>query len=141
MIVYLDTSAIVPLVIDEPSSDLCRRLWEAADAVSCCRLGYVEAAAALARAVRLGRVAADQHAAAVDRLDQAWARLSVLPIDEDLVREAAGLTVSHALRGYDAVHCAAALRLAGIGVTAVSGDEDLLTAWRSEGLQVVDTNA
>jgi uncharacterized protein len=141
LIVYLDTSAIVPLLIDEPSSDLCRRVWEAADAVFCCRLGYVEAAAALARAVRLGRVAAAQHAGALDRLDQAWARLSVLSIDEGLVREAAALTTRHALRGYDAVHCAAALRLTDLAPTAVSGDEDLLAAWRSEGLPVVDTHA
>src|SRR3954447_16865656 len=139
--VYLDTSAIVPLLIDEPSSVLCRRIWEAADAVFCCRLGYVEAAAALARAVRLGRVAAARHADALDRLDQAWARLSVLPIDEALVREAAALTMSHSLRGYDAVHCAAALRLADLEPTAASGDQDLLTAWRKEGFQVVNTHA
>jgi predicted nucleic acid-binding protein len=140
LIVYLDTAAIVPLLIEEPSSRLCRRVWEAADAVFCCQLGYVEAAAALARAVRLDRVAAALHAAALDRLDQAWARLNILSIDDALVREAAALTVIHPLRGHDAVHCAAALRLTGLEPTAVSGDVDLLAAWRSEGLQVIDTH-
>jgi uncharacterized protein len=141
LIVYLDTSAIVPLLVEEPSSAVCRRVWETADAVFCCQLGYVEAAAALAHGVRVGRVTAAHHASALDRLEQAWARLSVLPVDEGLVRAAARLAARHALRGYDAVHCAAALRLSGLEPTAVSGDRALVAAWRSEGLSLVDTHA
>jgi predicted nucleic acid-binding protein len=140
MIAYLDTSAIVPLLIDEPGSALCRRIWEAADIVSCSRLGYVEAAAALAQATRLGRITGAQRSAATELLDHAWAAVDVLPVEESLVREAAALTVDLPLRGHDAVHCAAALRLAALGVTAVSGDHQLLAAWRDRGLAVVDTS-
>ena len=141
MIAYLDTSAIVPLLIEEESSPLCRRLWEAADAVACSRLGYVEAAAALARATHLGRMDSAQETESLDRLELVWAELAVLPVDDPLVRDAAALARTHALRGYDAVHCAAALRVAGGDTVAVTGDRDLLAAWRSEGLQVVDTRA
>jgi uncharacterized protein len=130
MIAYLDTSAIVPLLIEQPGSARCRRIWDSAD---------VEAAAALAQAARLDRITDAQRAAATNLLDRAWAALDVLPVEESLVREAAALTVDFPLRGYDAVHCAAALRLADVGVTAVSGDQQLLAAWRNRGLAVVDT--
>jgi uncharacterized protein len=140
MIAYLDTSALVPLLIEEPSSVLCRRIWDSADVVACSRLGFVEAAAALAQATRLDRITDAQRAAAMELLDRAWAEVDVLSVEESLIREAAALTVSFSLRGYDAVHCAAALRLADLGVTAVSGDQKLLAAWRGRGLAVVDTS-
>ena len=141
MIAYLDTSAIVPLVIEEQASRLCRRLWDAADAVACSQLGYVEAAAAVARATRLGRMTAAQQSQSLERLELVWAEVTVLPVDESLVRRAAEFARRHALRGFDAVHCAAAVSIAAPVLTAVSGDRDLLAAWRSEGLQVVDTRA
>jgi uncharacterized protein len=47
----------------------------------------------------------------------------------------------HGLRGYDAVHCAAALAVTEDDVVAASGDRDLLAAWRADGLAVVDTGA
>lgn len=55
MIGYLDTSAFVPLLIDEPTSAACRRFWDDADEVVSSRPRYVETAAALAQARRLGR--------------------------------------------------------------------------------------
>ena len=33
MIAYFDTSALVPLLIDEPSTSTCQELWEQADDV------------------------------------------------------------------------------------------------------------
>jgi predicted nucleic acid-binding protein len=55
LIGYLDTSAFVPLLIEEPTSAACLEFWNAADAVISTRLLYVESAAALARAERNGR--------------------------------------------------------------------------------------
>ena len=48
MIGYLDTSALVPLLIGEATSPACREFWNTADAVTSTRLLYVEAVAALA---------------------------------------------------------------------------------------------
>ncbi|MGY1746735.1 type II toxin-antitoxin system VapC family toxin [Blastococcus sp. SYSU D00695] len=141
MIAYLDTSAIVPLVIEEPSSATCRAVWDAAADVVCSRLGYVEAAAALAQATRLGRMTGDQEDQALERLDLIWDQVTVLPVDEPLVRRAASLARTHSLRGYDAVHCAAALLAADAELVAAAGDRDLLAAWQTEGLALVDTNA
>lgn len=50
MIVYFDTSALMPLVIEESSSPLCMDLWESADSVIAIRAAYVEGVAALAHA-------------------------------------------------------------------------------------------
>ncbi len=51
-----------------------------------------------------------------------------------------GAPLRHGLRGYDAVHCAAALWVAGPDLVAATGDPELLSAWRDDGLSVVDTN-
>lgn len=64
MIGYLDTSAIVPLLVAEQASAACRRFWDDADAVVSCRLLYVQAAAALAQAHRMQRLDSAQHATA-----------------------------------------------------------------------------
>jgi uncharacterized protein len=141
VIAFLDTSAIVPLLIDEPGTAACRRVWEAADAVVCTQLAFVETAAALARATRLGRMTAVERDTTTHELEELWPQLHAMVVDEALIREAAALTTRLPLRGYDAVHCAAALRLAGPDTVAVSGDRDLLTAWRTDGLDVIDTHA
>ena len=101
---------------------------------------FAEAAAALARASRLGRLTTDAHDGALAELESVWAQMDVLDVDDDLVRTAGALARTHALRGYDAVHCAAALSLAADDLVAASGDSELLAAWRDDGLAVVDTN-
>ena len=63
MIVYLDTSALVPLLVAEGSSPAGRRLWDEADVVVSSRPLYMEAAAALAQARRLDRMTARAHRA------------------------------------------------------------------------------
>lgn len=141
MIAYLDTSAIVPLLIDEPSTAVCQHIWQSADVVLSSQLAFVETAAALARASRLGRMTAAERDIVLRRLEEIWLQVDGMAVDEALIREAAALTAHLPLRGYDAVHCAAALRLSGPDVIAASGDQDLLAAWRAEGLNVVDTRA
>jgi len=49
--VYFDTSAIVPIVIEEPSSKVASRLWDEADRVVSSCLVYAEGRAASARLV------------------------------------------------------------------------------------------
>jgi predicted nucleic acid-binding protein len=128
MIVYFDTSAFVPLLIIEPGSPLARDLWDSADEVVTTRLLYVEAAAALARAHRMGRITDLSHRAAVDSLDDLWRDFRIIEIDETVARRAAELADRHALRGYDAVHCASAERIDAPDLVVASGDKDVLTA-------------
>ncbi len=141
MIAYLDTSATVPLLIAEPWSDACRDLWDSADTVATSQIAYVEAAAALAMAQRLERITARQHAAALRLLDHLWAEVDVVKVDDDLVRRAGRLARDHGLRGYDAVHCAAAEQLNDPDLVFVSGDRMLLAAATAIGLSIADVSS
>ena len=141
MIAYFDTSAVVPLLVEEPGSDVALRVFLQADSVATVRMTFAEISAALARASRLGRLTADAHDRAMAALESVWAQMDVLDVDDDLVRAAGALARDHALRGYDAVHCAAALRVTSGTTVALAGDRDLLAAWQREGLQVLDTQS
>jgi uncharacterized protein len=137
---YLDTSAIVPLLIAEPGSAACRRFWDDADVVVTSRLTYVETAAALAQARRLKRISDRTHRASLRALEARWAELATVEIDDQLVRDAVALSRRHGLRGYDAVHCASARTLAGEDLVAAAGDRQLLHAWLAVGIDTYDTN-
>jgi predicted nucleic acid-binding protein len=138
---YLDTSAFVPLLVAEPGSPACRRFWDDSDAVVSCRLLYVETAAALAQALRMARLDDDRYEQARHLLDALWAEVEVIELDELLAVAAAEAAHALGLRGYDAVHCAAAEQLADDDLVAASGDRRLLKAWSERGLSTYDTNA
>jgi predicted nucleic acid-binding protein len=139
VIAYFDTSAFVPLLVTEPGSAFCRQLWDSSDAVVSSRLLYVEAAAALAQALRLGRLRRQDHQTALRLLEQLWAEFDVVEIDSSVVDRAAELAFSAALRGYDAVHCAAAEQVADDDLVLASGDRALLAACARLGIATADT--
>jgi predicted nucleic acid-binding protein len=139
VIAYFDTSAVIPLVIGEPSSATCARVWnEAARSISV-RLLYPEARAALARAERVGRITKSQHAAAVAELETLVREIDHVEITAQLARNAGDLAQAHQLRGYDAVHLAAAMAALDAELVLVTGDHDLAGAARSLGLPVALT--
>jgi uncharacterized protein len=137
---YLDTSALVPLLVTEASSSRCRNLWDDADVVLCSAIGHVEASAALGRNERAGHLSPAARGRAAELLEQLWSDVTVIPADAPRLRAASDAALRHGLRGYDAVHCAAALWVAGPDLAAASGDLELLSAWREDGVSVVDTN-
>ncbi len=139
MILYLDISALVPLLLAERTSGLCGELWDASDARVCVRVGYVEAAAALAAAERSGRISAAAHEQSRDLLDALWAQIDVMEVTDELMRSAAAISRDDALRGYDALHCAAGIAVGAAGAVVTTGDRELARAWQNHGLVVVDT--
>jgi predicted nucleic acid-binding protein len=127
---YVDTSAFIPLLAAEPTSSACAEFWRTADAVVSCRIVYAEAAAALAGIERSGRLTAVGHRRARATMDALYAEFEIVDVDEDLVRRAADLAYRLRLRGYDAVHCAAAAQLDAPDLVAASADQQLLAAWQ-----------
>jgi len=136
---YFDTSAVIPLLIGEPSSATCTRVWnEAARSISI-RLLYPEARAALASAERMGRITKRQHESAVAELEAIVTEIDHVEITAELARHAGDLARAHQLRGYDAVHLAAAMAALDAELVLVTGDNDLAGAARSLGLPVALT--
>jgi len=139
---YFDTSAFVPILSTaESTGPACREFWSTADAVVSTRLIYVEAASALASGERGGRLVGHQHRRAQALLDSLYVEFELVEIVQPLVHLAADLTRRFGLRGYDAVHCAAAALLDEPDLVAASGDRRLLAAWRELGVATFDTTA
>jgi predicted nucleic acid-binding protein len=103
-------------------------LWDRADLLVSSQLVYPEARAALAAATRAGRIDEPTHVSAVATLEDLYAQLRIIAIDEPLAREAGDLASQHALRGYDAVHLACALHLEGNDILLATWDNALNSA-------------
>ena len=134
MIAYFDTSAVIPLIVDEPSSAMCMRLWNEATRAVSVRLMYAEARAALAQAQRMMRLSQDELARAVDQLGVLIGQMSFIEVTQGLVSAAGELAEAHQLRGYDAIHLAAAQEMADGDAVLISGDRQLIDAAAREGL-------
>lgn len=104
------------------------------------RLLYVETAAALAQARRLGRLTEDELDACRRLLDELWLDIDVVEVDDVVVGRAAVLARRLEQRGYDAVHCASAERLNDDDLVAATGDQKLVDAWAKVGVATFDTN-
>ena len=112
MICYLDTSALVKLYIEESGSDVVRDMVALCSLVSTSKIAYVEAMAAFSRYQREEAPSEAMHEIVSHfRLD--WPSYFSLEVTESLVFFAGELAQQHALRGFDAIHLASALFLAG----------------------------
>jgi predicted nucleic acid-binding protein len=135
VILYLDTSSLVKIYLEEPGSDLVREGVEAADVVATSRVAFPEALSAFARRRNEGDLDSQTFDLLRETLESDWPRLILLPVNE---RKAGGLAVKHLLRGFDAVHLAAALDLRELlrsdNVVFSSFDNRLMQAARAEGL-------
>jgi len=138
VIAYYDTSAVVPLLIAEPGSTRAATLWDAASRAVSVRLVYPETRAALAQAQRLGRLTAGILRRAVTEFDALFEEIDVVEVDDALARRAGDLAEFHGLRGYDAVHLAAAQRVQVPEFVLLAGDDELLRAAAAEGMPTAE---
>lgn len=138
MILYLDTSSLVKLYVEEDGSDVVREWVEEAEAVATSRVTYPEALSAFTRRWNRGDLTDEEMSLARESLAGDWPIFILLPVDE---RRAGGLVIEHLLRGFDAVHLAAAKDLSELfpaeEVVFSAFDGALLRAARSEGLSTL----
>lgn len=99
-------------------------------------IAEVEARAGLARARRGRRLTARAEREAWARFQEMWSTSAILDVDRAVLSLATELAARHALRGYDAVQLASALRAAeATGATGFAClDRDLNAAASAEGL-------
>jgi predicted nucleic acid-binding protein len=140
VILYVDTSALVKLYVEEAGTPEVVARVERAEAVATVLITYAEARAALARHRREGGMTPTELRRAVRELDREWLTYNVVDLSDVLVQSAGALAERHALRGYDAVHLAAAveLRAAGSPVEFCAFDQRLNRAARRERLALSD---
>ena len=141
---YLDTSALVKIYINEPGTERMKELASpnAGNRLAVCSITQVEFHAAIWRRHRIRELDDEEAELAIDlfsaRLETEFVRHS---IDDRMLNLASELTSRHPLRGYDAVQLAACLSLARImpdPPTFVCADGTLLTAAEGEGLPVLN---
>ena len=131
--IYLDTSAIVKLLVQEEHS---KEVFKAVDRkpVRSVSIAFVEVLSALARKSDLDD---DERVAAVREFLASWHRFN--PVPTDSILEVAGvLTRSYQLRAFDAIHLAAAKEL-GPSSTVLFAvyDLELARAARKEGFKLI----
>ena len=145
-LLYLDTSALVKLYLDEPGSERVEELAseDSDHDLAICSITQVEFHAAIRRRRREGGLDDEEVELAIElfngRLRDDFLRR---PVDDRTLDLASSLTARHPLRGYDAVQLAACLDLARAErdpPTFVCADRTLLTAAEAEGLPVIDPN-
>lgn len=124
--VYLDSSALVKLVVAERESAALRRYLRSQPQRASCALARVE----VMRAVR------PQGGAAVGRARRLLRRLDLVQLDDELLDAAAALEAG-ILRSLDAIHLAAAETLADELAAIVTYDDRMTAAARLLGLPVV----
>jgi predicted nucleic acid-binding protein len=129
--VYFDTSAFIPLLTEEMSSEAAEDMWQAADARIATRLLFVESKATLAR---------KKHTDLDQALTDLWGDFLLIELGEDLMTLAGAAATEFGLRGFDAVHCAAGASLGTESVVLASADRRLLSAWESLGCTTFDPN-
>jgi len=118
--VYLDTSDLVKLYVDESGSAGIQTLIDQAEVVATSVLAYTEARATFARRRRERLMTTAEAKAAVRQLDADWPRFVAIVCDGELARAAGRLADEHGIRGADAVHLASYEEL-----VARCDDEDL----------------
>lgn len=108
MILYLDTSALIKLYVDEEHSEAVREAVAASEAVTTHTVAYPETRATLARLHREGRLTPGGLAEAKAAFEGEWGHFARVQATEPLLHRAGELAELLALRGYDSVHLAAA---------------------------------
>ena len=130
-ILYLDASAVVKLVIEEPASDSLRAFLSGGPGASC-ELALTEGPRAVRRA---GRTERDRRRL-LRLMDEALEGLTLISLDRVVLRVAAGFE-HPGLRSLDAIHIASALSTGSDLQAFVSYDRRQVEAAAGAGLPVV----
>ncbi len=140
MNLYLDTSALVKLYIEETGRNVVETEVQAAETVVTSTVTWAEACSTFARALREGRIQEDANQRMLDALARDWPRFTTLSVVDSLSRHAGTLARLHALRGFDAIHLASALYAdKAVGdIRFLTFDARLMVAAGNAGLEVAN---
>ena len=138
MILYLDTSSLVKLYVEEDHSPNVHKWVTDAEIVATSRVAYPEMMSALARRHHQGDLNSDDMKKVTSSFKKQWTHVAVIDLNE---KRAGELAISHRLRGFDAVHLEAALAIRdenhNIEIIFSAFDNRLNEAALNEGLKLM----
>lgn len=147
---YLDTSALVKRYVQESGTAWVLGFtdWAAGHDLYTVRVAGPEMIAALFRKARTGEVATDEVRRSAVNFRSDWKQqYQIIEVTASVADKAMNLAEEHGLRGYDAVHLAAAIVLQQIrksmdlpALTFVSADVRQRDTAAAQGLTVEDPN-
>ena len=111
MILYLDTSSLVKLYVEETASADVEALVVSAEVTGTSLIAYAEARAAFARRFRENAFSSKDYNRLRSRFGSDWKNFLSIHVTREIVRMAGDLAEKHGLRGFDAVHLASAVTL------------------------------
>lgn len=136
MTTYLDSAAVLKLVVDEDDSAVAVEAMANYPPAVTVRVTMVEAASTLERASRAGRISNAERERAWSDFLSVWEDLVIVELSGSLLIEAGQLALRHALSPIQAIHLAAALSL-DAPVPFVCFDRALVEAGRLEQMWVI----
>ena len=141
MKLYLDTSALVKLYVEEQGSALVHSAVGDAELVATSEIAYLEARSALARRRREKAFSLGSFRRLLEDFVADWDRYLKVAATMALIRSAAEFANRHPLRAYDALHLASAALLRkdeeSQGVMFASWDDALDRAAKREGFALL----
>ncbi len=129
MTVYLDTSSLIKLFLEESGSVQVRALVADAATVATSVVAYAETRAALARRRRERMLTPRDFATAKRAFEGQWPTFASIEVSADVARQAGDFAERYALRGFDSVHLASFVAVASqapAGGVAFSSFDDAL---------------
>ena len=138
---FWDSSALLKLLVEEQGTNLAAALWDESTGAVASRLIVPEVSAALAEALRAGRIDGARAQVARREWRRYLAALDVVELTAQIADRAAILAAAHPLSGADAVQLATAVVLEGSDFVVVTWDRRLAAAASAEGLNVVPAAA
>jgi uncharacterized protein len=139
MILYLDASALVKRYVAEAGSLQVEQIIAQADIKGTAIVCRAEVSAALAKAARMGTLTRAETKAALQAFRAEWPNLPRIALTETVIAGADKQAWEHGLRGYDAIHLAAAVfwqEMMGEPLTLATFDRQLWEVSESIGLAV-----
>lgn len=143
MILYLDSSALVKRYVVEIGSPEVVQAIAQAETTGTVVIARAEVAAAFAKAVRMAALTQDEAQTGLERFRRDWPHLVRTRVTEATVARADQMAWQYQLRGYDAVHLAAAVLwqdALGVMVTMATFDLKLWQAAAQSGLLTYPTD-
>ena len=140
MIVYIDTSDLVKLYVNEIGSDAIKEIVRNATVISTSKVAYAEARSAFARKQRDGGFSAKVLRKIVEDFNREWESYFLIEVTDGLIRSAGDIAEKHLLRGFDSIHLASAINLKnkiGSEVYFSSNDVKLNQSAEKEGIIVL----